>query len=155
MPSFKGTYEHSVDQKGRLSIPTRIRDILNKEYGGGELYLTVLEDCIEAYPLQEWNKKEEKLRQLPSRNKEVISFLRAQYSRAYDCTMDRSGRILIPPNMRKKCDINSRVAIVGVMDHFEIWPLEKWIEKDKEIEVNMSDLMEKVAKLEFDILLEH
>ncbi|MGA1789980.1 MAG: division/cell wall cluster transcriptional repressor MraZ [bacterium] len=145
MPSFKGTYEHTVDQKGRLSIPTRMRDILNKEYGGGELYLTILEDCIEVYPLQEWNKKEEKLRLLPSRNREVLMFLRAQYSRACDCSMDRSGRILVPPHMRKKCEINSRVAIVGVMDHFEIWPLEKWMEKEREIEGSMSSLMEKVA----------
>ena len=145
MPSFKGTYEHTVDQKGRLSIPMRIRDILNKEYGGGELYLTILEDCIEVYPLQEWNKKEEKLRLLPSRNREVLMFLRAQYSRACDCSMDRSGRILIPPLMRKKCEINSRVAIVGVMDHFEIWPLEKWMQKDEEIEGNITTLLEKVA----------
>ena len=48
-----------------------------------------------------------------------------------------------------------KVAIVGVMDHFEIWPLEKWIEKDKEIESNMSDLMEKVAELELKIRADH
>ena len=145
MPSFKGTYEYTIDQKGRLSIPSRIRDILNKEYGGGELYLTILEDCIEVYPLQEWNKKEEKLRLLPSRNREVLMFLRAQYSRASDCSLDRAGRILIPPLMRKKCGINCRVAIVGVMDHFEIWPLEKWLEKDQEIEENIPSLLEKIA----------
>lgn len=146
MPSFKGTYEHTVDQKGRVSIPTKMRDILNREYGGGELYLIILEDCIEAYPLQEWNEKEEKLRALPSRNKEVQMFLRALYSCAGDSAMDRSGRISLPPHMRKKCEINSKVAIVGVMDHFEIWPLERWYEKDKQIEENIPSIMEKVAE---------
>ena len=147
MPSFKGTYEHSVDQKGRLSIPTRIRDTLNKDYGGGELFLTISEECIEVYPLQEWDKKEEKLRTLPSFDKEVLMFLRVQYSNAFDCSMDRSGRILIPPYMREKCGINCKVAIVGVMDHFEIWPLEKWTRKIREIEGNMTSLLEKVAQL--------
>lgn len=145
MPSFNGTYEHTVDQKGRMSIPMRIRDVLNKEYGGGELYLTILQDCIEAYPLKEWNKKEEKMRSLPSRDSDVKMFLRAQYSRACDCNMDRSGRILLPVHMRNKCGINSKVAIVGVLDHFEIWPLEKWEEKDRDIEKNISAIMDKIA----------
>ncbi|MGA1843266.1 MAG: division/cell wall cluster transcriptional repressor MraZ [bacterium] len=147
MPSFKGTYEHTMDQKGRLSIPTRIRDTLNKDYGGGELSLTLSKDCIEAYPMQEWNKKEEDLRNLPSFNSDVIKFIRNRYSDAFDCVMDRSGRILVPPYMREKCGINSKVAIVGVMDHFEIWPLEKWTENKRETEGNMDALMEKVAKL--------
>jgi MraZ protein len=155
MPGFKGTYEHSVDQKGRLSIPMRIRDILNKDYGGDELYITDLEDCIKVYPIQEWNKIEESLRQLPAQNKDVIKFIRAYFSSAYDCPMDRSGRILIPPNMRKKYDINSKVAIVGVMDHFEIWPLEKWIEQDKEIECNISELRDRIAELDLKIRADH
>ncbi len=144
MPSFTGTYEHTIDNKGRLSIPIKIRDVL-KEYGSEKLYLTILEDCIEAYPLEEWAKKEEKLRNLPSRDKEIKMFLRAQYSRAYDCKLDRSGRILIPPYMRNGSSIDSKVAILGVMDHFEIWPLDKWEEQFKEIEKNMTSLEEKVA----------
>jgi len=124
-----------------------MRDTLNKDYGGGELFLTISEECIEVYPLQEWEKKEEKLRNLPPFDKDVLEFLRAQFALAFDCCMDRSGRILIPPYMREKCGINCKVAIVGVMDHFEIWPQEKWTRKIKEIEGKWTSLAEKVAQL--------
>lgn len=144
MPSFTGTYDHTVDGKGRLNIPTKIRDVL-KEYGSDRLFLTILDDCIEAYPVDEWTKKEEKLRQLPSRDKEIKMFLRAQYSRAFDCTLDKSGRILIPPYLRNECEMNSKVTIIGVMDHFEIWPAEKWIDQCKNIDENMLSIEKKVA----------
>ncbi|MBN2373174.1 division/cell wall cluster transcriptional repressor MraZ [bacterium] len=144
--SFYGESEHTLDQKGRVIIPTKIREVLKNVYGNGLLFLVRIEQHIEVYPIQEWKKREVKLREKRSRDESFEKYLRLQYSRADKCEVDRSGRVLLPSRMRAKCGIDSKVAIVGLMDHFEIWPFDKWEGEDNEMDANTKNILSNAGK---------
>ncbi len=123
---FRGSFEHSVDSKGRVSVPSRFREIIAERYEG-KLVLTMDYDkCIMAYPLEEWERVEEKLRALPQSQKEVKDYMRYVYSNASECELDKQGRILIPPMLREGARISKAVIVVGMLNKMEIWDKAAW-----------------------------
>ncbi len=123
---FRGSFEHSVDSKGRVSVPSRFREIIAERYEG-KLVLTMdFDKCIMAYPLEEWERVEEKLRALPQSQKEVKDYMRYVYSNASECELDKQGRILIPPMLRESARISKAVIVVGMLNKMEIWDKSAW-----------------------------
>jgi len=123
---FRGSFEHSIDSKGRVSVPSRFREIISERYEG-KLVLTMdFDKCIMVYPLEEWERVEEKIKSLPQSQKEVKDYTRFVFSNAAECELDKQGRILIPPPLREGAQINKSVMVVGILNKMEIWDKAAW-----------------------------
>src|SRR5437667_7868935 len=109
---FRGRYPGTVDAKGRLSIPAKFRDVLAR-YEGRDLVAVPDGECLEVYPLPEWERMEAKLREQSRFNSEVREISRLYVSRAKDVAMDGAGRILIAPDTRKDAGLDKNVTLVG------------------------------------------
>ena len=123
---FRGSFEHSVDSKGRVSVPSRFREIFAERYEGRLVLTMDFDKCIMAYPLEEWERVEEKIKALPQSQKEVKDYMRYVFSNAAECELDKQGRILIPPQLREGARINKNVIVVGMLNKLEIWDKVAW-----------------------------
>ncbi len=119
---FLGEYDHSIDQKGRIAIPARLRDSFEQ----GAVLSRGFEKCIMVYPLAEWNRVAEKLAALPATQSKVRRINRSTFSSAFQQELDRQGRVLIPPQLRDYAGINGDVVVVGANTYLEIWSKEEW-----------------------------
>lgn len=117
---FRGCFEHTVDEKGRLSIPAKLRDALETTFSP-PLILTHHKDCLAAYPWDEWRRLEAKMAELPSFDARVQAFKRSVYAPAQECPLDKAGRILIPPTLRAFAALERDVVIAGMGKYLEIW----------------------------------
>lgn len=122
---FKGTYRYRIDPKGRLPVPPPFRRALG-ESGDSTLVVTLLDQCLAAYPPGEWSRLESQLRGLPAFSKPVKAVTRLLTSRAADCGLDAQGRILLPPALRRAAGLVREAVVVGVLNRFEVWPPEAW-----------------------------
>ena len=122
---FRGRYEHAIDSKGRISIPSRFREILTEKYDE-RLVITNFDHCLVAFPSQEWSALEQKVNSLSLVKKEAKTFLRFFYSSAIDCVIDKQGRLLIPPTLRDYAGLQKDVMLVGEGKKIEIWAKERW-----------------------------
>jgi MraZ protein len=130
---FLGEFEHSIDDKGRLTIPAKFRD----ELESGIVITRGLDGCLWAYPRSEWETLTEKmLRELPSNTPAGRNFARFFFSSAVDSIPDRQGRVLIPQNLRTYADIQNETVVIGVMNRVEIWSPARWVETFTKIEEN-------------------
>jgi len=123
---FRGSFEHSVDSKGRVSVPSKFRDVIADRYDGRLVMAMDYDKCLTVYPLEEWEKLEEKIRSLPTMKKEVKDFMRFLLSSATECELDKQGRILIPPAHREHAGIAKNVILVGIIDKIEVWDTGAW-----------------------------
>ncbi len=123
---FRGSFEHSVDSKGRVSVPSKFRDIIADRYDGRLVMAMDLDRCLTVYPLEEWEKLEEKIKTLPMMQKEVKDFMRFFFSTATECELDKQGRILISPAHRERAGITKNVMLVGIINKIEIWDAKAW-----------------------------
>ena len=124
---FRGRYEHTIDPKGRLSIPSRYRD----ELAARRITTLVLSEgdrCVSAFPLDEWEKVEESLRQHSPFSPERRNMVRVMVASAKECPVDRAGRTLVPPKLREFAGLKKDVVIAGALESFEIWSRERWID---------------------------
>ena len=119
---FMGEYNHTIDAKGRLIIPSKFRELLGEEF----VLTKGLDGCLSIYPMDEWNAFEEKLRALPLTNKNARTFTRFFVAGATNCELDKQGRILIPQNLRQYAKLQKDLVIVGASNRAEIWDQEKW-----------------------------
>lgn len=120
---FKGTYEHRIDGKGRLPVPAAFRRLLGDHQA---VVVTLLDQCLAAYPPAEWARLEAQLVALPAFSKPVKALARMLSSRAADCALDVQGRILVPAGLRAAASLKADVVVVGVLNRFEIWEPEAW-----------------------------
>ncbi|MEM4658450.1 MAG: division/cell wall cluster transcriptional repressor MraZ [Candidatus Methanosuratincola sp.] len=123
---FRGRYEHAMTDKGRISVPSKFREVLRNKYEDETLIVTNFDKCLVAYPLKEWDEIERKVAQFPQFKQEVVSFLRYLMGGATDCVVDGQGRILIPPSLRAYAGIEREVVLLGMLNRFEIWAKEVW-----------------------------
>lgn len=125
---FLSEYQHSIDTKGRLIVPSKFRD------GLGEKFVVTkgLDKCLFAYPKEEWIVFEEKLKQLPITNAGARKFVRFFFSSAVECELDNQGRINIPPNLREYAGLKKEVISIGVNNRVEIWNKDSWNEYNDE-----------------------
>lgn len=120
MSRFRGQIPHILDKKGRVSIPARFREVLRERYNE-QLLVSHRHRCLVAYPLEEWEKLEDRILQLPQFSKDVKEYQRTFLSAAQECGVDAQGRILIPPELRARVGLKDKVLFVGMLSHFEIW----------------------------------
>jgi len=123
---FYGEYEHSLDEKGRLTIPSRIREAMKQGGVTGFMVTRGLDECLFLFPLQQWQAHVEKLQSLPLVKGNARRFTRMFYSGASECSPDRQGRIFVPPNLREHAHIEKDVVIIGVQNRLEMWDKSRW-----------------------------
>ncbi len=141
---FRGSFEHTVDSKGRVSVPSKFRDILADHYDGKLVMALDIDQCLSLYPLEEWEKLEEKIKTLPMMQKEVKDFMRFFFSSATECEVDKQGRILIPPSLRERVGINKNVVFVGIINKIEVWDTKAWESRNSK---NLDKIGEALATL--------
>ncbi|MEW6325217.1 MAG: division/cell wall cluster transcriptional repressor MraZ [Nitrospirota bacterium] len=147
MRVFIGSFYHTVDAKGRVSIPVRFRQVLADRYEETLIVTTDLDQCLVGYPLDEWRLIEEKTKTLPSMQKEVKDFLRFFYSSAVECPLDRQGRILLPAHLRQYAKLNRDVVLIGMMSKIEVWGERQWKEKEGQVSQNVERIGSALAGL--------
>jgi MraZ protein len=123
---FRGRFEHTIDDKNRIAIPARFRDSLASGGTSEPLIITNLDHCLCAYPLKEWERVESLCQSLPQFDSNVLSFQRYFLSSATECTIDKAGRITIPPTLRDFAELRHDCVILGNLHRFEIWSNERW-----------------------------
>lgn len=123
---FQGRFEHTIDDKGRLAIPMTFRKRLIDESGDGLVMLTVWDQCLAAFPTTEWESKLKAIGNMNQLDPKVSLFKRIFVGCAHECPIDKAGRILIPPELRRDALIDRKCVIVGQIEKFEIWSIEKW-----------------------------
>ncbi len=127
MSMFMGEYNHTVDTKGRLIVPSKFREAL-----GGEFVVTKgLDGCLFVYPGEEWKLIEEKFREVSQFSKEARKFARNFFAGAAACEVDKQGRVLLPATLRDFAGIEKEVVLAGVLNHVEIWSKDRWQEANE------------------------
>jgi MraZ protein len=124
MTAFRGAYEHPVDEKGRVSVPHKFREILRAR-GDERLVLTRFvigkSRCLHAFPIDAWLELETRLAARPQFDPKFTVFKQFYLGSAHECQIDKQGRILIPPRLREYAGLNGDVVFVGDLDKFIIW----------------------------------
>ena len=136
---FMGEYHHTIDEKGRLTLPSKIREQLEEEF----ILTRGLDNCLFLYPKEEWNQVIEKYKQLPN-TKDARNFMRFLLSGATPTTFDKQGRINIPIPLSKYATLEKDCVIIGVNDHLEIWNQSAWDTFIETNEENFSDIADKL-----------
>lgn len=122
MARFKGRSHNSVDEKGRLAIPAKMRRVLSPEANETFTATRGLETCIELYPLDVWEQKEAKLESLNQfDDEETRHFIRTFTMWAEDVALDKQGRIVLPADLRDFAGITDSAVVIGTVDHLEVW----------------------------------
>ena len=124
-----GEYEHTIDAKGRLSMPSKLR----RDMGEAFIVTKGLDGCLFAFSQEEWKNFETKLKSLPLSDKNARNFVRFFLAGATECEIDKQGRFLIPSNLSEAGKLEKEAVIIGVGTRLEIWNKDIWNSKDEEI----------------------
>ena len=138
-----GEYEHSLDAKGRLIMPAKLREDIGEKF----IITKGLDGCLFGFSQAEWNNFEEKLKTLPLTNKNARDFVRFFLSGATECEIDKQGRFLIASNLREYAEMEKEVAIIGVGTRIEIWNKEKWTTYNSEENISADAIAENMTML--------
>ena len=138
-----GEYEHSLDAKGRLSMPAKIREDIGEKF----IVTKGLDGCLFGFSQNEWNNFEEKLKTLPLTNKNARDFVRFFLSGATECEIDKQGRFLIVGNLREYASMEKDVVIIGVGTRIEIWNRDKWKAYNSDENISADELAENMTML--------
>ncbi|NQT22978.1 MAG: division/cell wall cluster transcriptional repressor MraZ [Candidatus Omnitrophica bacterium] len=145
---FYGEYDHSLDKKGRIILPSKFR-IAMKEHYVEKLFLTRgLDECVFVFPEEEWKSQEARFRAIPFTKREGRKFNRLYFSGAVDAVVDKQGRILVPRYLKDYAKIKREVVILGVSNRIEIWSKEKWEEFYRTSKESFEDVAEKLVNLD-------
>ena len=139
---FYGEHEHSIDDKGRLIIPSKFREAFKENYVERFFVTRGLDTCLFVFTEDEWKKQEAKFRSLPFTSAQARQFNRLYFSGACEVACDKQGRILVPDYLKEFARIKREVIIVGVSNRMEIWAKENWETFYK----NTKDSFEKIAE---------
>ncbi|MFJ3387113.1 MULTISPECIES: division/cell wall cluster transcriptional repressor MraZ [Lysinibacillus] len=142
---FMGEYQHSVDAKGRLIVPAKFRDAL------GETFVVTrgLDNCLFGYPMNEWRKLEEKLKDLPMTKKDTRAFARFFFSGATEVEIDKQGRINIPSTLMQHAHLVKECIVLGVSNRIEIWAKDAWEAYFSESEQSFNEIAENMIGFDF------
>lgn len=143
---FRGRFENTVDDKGRIAIPSKFRELLGPQ-SGARLIVTNFDGCLWAYPDSVWQALEQKVSALPQFLEEVKALQRVFISAACECPLDKQGRILLPPSLRTYAAIEKDAVVVGMTQRLEIWSKKRWEEKFDEAQKQLESMQEKLAEL--------
>lgn len=138
-----GEYEHSLDAKGRLIMPSKLREDIGEKF----IITKGLDGCLFGFSKQEWTNFEEKLKTLPLTNKNARDFVRFFLSGATECEIDKQGRFLIVANLRQYASMEKEVVIIGVGTRIEIWNKQKWDSYNSEENISADEIAENMTMI--------
>ena len=138
-----GEYAHSLDAKGRLIMPAKLREDMGEKF----ILTTGLDGCLFGFSMSEWQKFEDKLKSLPITNKNARTFVRFFLSGAIECELDKQGRFLISPKLREVANLAKDVSIIGTGTRIEIWDKDRWEEQSSEENLSITDIEQNMEEL--------
>ena len=144
---FLGEYKHTIDDKGRVIIPSRFRESL----GARCIVSKGLDGCLFVFPEEEWNKLVLQLEKLPLTKKDARAFTRLFLAGAAEVEKDKQGRIALPAPLKEYAKLEKDVMVTGVANRIEIWNLEQWQQYSEAAEDGFEQLAELMESFEFDL----
>ena len=140
---FFGEYEHTIDDKNRLTLPARFREAL----GDGVVLTRGFDECLDVYARRDWQALvDRRLASLDPFSKEARELKRFLFAAASDSELDKQGRVLVPPALTRRARLGREVVVAGVHDHLEIWDRALWTENVTKIEGSADDVAERLAQ---------
>jgi len=140
---FIGEYQHNLDAKGRIIVPSKFRDELNTTF----ILARGLDGCLTIHSEKQWEKMFEEIDKLPSTKKAARQYVRMLTSTASECTLDAHGRIQIPSFLAKPVNIEKECVIIGANDHVEIWDKATWENYYNDASNNFEEVAENLSEL--------
>ena len=138
-----GEYEHSLDAKGRLIMPAKLRTDMGEKF----IITKGLDGCLFVFSQIEWSNFESKLKELPLTNKNARDFVRFFLSGATECEIDKLGRFLLVNTLREYAEITKEVIIIGVGTRLEIWNKDKWKKYNSNENISADTIAENMTML--------
>lgn len=142
-PMLLGEYNHTIDEKSRLIVPSKFRDDLGSTF----IVTKGLDNCLFIYSLSEWQIFETKLKALPLTNQNARVFTRFFAAGATECQLDKQGRIVIPSHLREYAGLTKDVVVIGVSTRAEIWDREKWNNYTSEDNISVEEVASQMSDL--------
>jgi len=142
-----GEYQHSIDEKGRLTIPARFRE----ELGAAFVITRGLDQCLFVYPSSEWGVLEQKLKSLSLMKSDARAFTRFFFSGAVECELDKQGRVNLPKNLTEHAKLDKDCVVIGVSSRVEIWSKAVWEDYSQKSEESFNEIAEKLVDFNFDL----
>ena len=140
-----GEFQHNIDAKGRLIVPSKFRESLGESF----IVTRGLDGCLFGYPKEAWSELEEKLKQLPLAKKESRQFTRFFYSGAVGCSLDKQGRINLPKTLIDYAKLEKSCYLIGVSERIEIWSEDRWKEVSASAGASFEELAEDMIDFGF------
>jgi MraZ protein len=147
---FRGMFEHTIDEKGRVSVPARFREFLQATNDDRVVitnFVMASVRCLDVYPHASWLQLEERLRAKPQFNQRVMRFQNYYFAAAHECTLDRQGRVLLPPTLRDYAGLSKDVVFTAALEKFRIWDRDQWQRVFGEAEQDIMDRPEDLNEL--------
>jgi MraZ protein len=144
---FTGEYFHTFDSKGRVIIPAKFREELGESFFLGKGF----DNCLFVYPNSEWEVFLDELKKLSVLSNEQRKFTRKLLSGFIECSMDKQGRILLPPNLREYSRLKDEAVVIGVLNRIEIWNKKDWDKYSDDENMDFEDMAEKMTELGLNI----
>jgi len=142
---FMGEFHHTIDSKGRLIVPSKVRDDLGEQF----IVTRGLEGCLFIYPKEEWNYIIQKYKDLPD-TKDRRYFMRIFLSGATSCELDKQGRMNIPGPLVEYATLEKDCIVIGVDERLEVWSKTRWEEFISQNEGNLSDIADNLFATSFN-----
>ena len=139
---FRGHAYRTLDSKGRLILPPEFREVVFSKDSEGRIMLTNLDGCVVGYPYSEWVELEQSFNEINLLNRRLRDFQRFFFSGAKEVIMDKQGRILLPPHLRKYAKLKKDVVLAGVGNKFEIWDQEQFESQITKVEEDFDSIMD-------------
>jgi len=140
---FIGEYYYTIDPKGRIAIPSKLRNALSK----GGVITKGLDNCLFIFSLKDWQQMAEKIKGLPLSQSNSRAFSRLMLAGAMDVKLDSQGRILVPDYLRKYVGLKKKIVLAGVYNRLEVWDEKEWEKYKKRTEKESGDIAEKLGDL--------
>lgn len=138
---FYGEYEHTIDDKNRLTLPARFRNA----FAGGVVLARGIERNIDVFPRESWDANVARIAELDSLTREAREMKRYVFAGATVADLDKQGRVVVPVGLAERAGIGKDVVVLGVHDHIEVWDREAWAAQLTAIEGSAGDVAERLA----------
>ncbi len=139
---FLGEYSHSLDEKGRVVMPSKFRMGL----AGGCVVTKGQERCVYVFPMDRWEEESSKVLKLPRTDRRARNFSRSFFASAADQALDRQGRVQIPESLRRYAGLGKDLTVAGIADHIEIWDTETWNQVAAEADEYYAEIEEALSE---------
>lgn len=140
---FLGRFSHSLDDKGRVAVPARFRDLI----GTDAVITRGIDRCLSLYPMSAWNPLAERVSRLSISDPDARAFRRMVFAEAANVEFDRQGRIRIPPDLRQYAGLEGEVLVVGMHTYVELWSPTSWASQSEMMEQEGSSIAQRLASL--------